>query len=172
METLAARATAPGEQAKLAGLLAPESKEMLAGFLDEREFVDLLAEFPSAKLTPQEFIDHLRRLMPRLYSIASSPRVYPTEIHLTVAAVRYRTNGRDRVGVCSTFLCDRVQVGTTAVPVFVSHSHGGPGHGHRAFPGVRAGPRCDRRDGAQLGVFRRSEARHRFSLRGGLAALY
>jgi sulfite reductase (NADPH) flavoprotein alpha-component len=123
METLAARASAPGEQAKLAGLLAPEAKEMLAGFLDEREFVDLLAEFPSAKLTPQELIDHLRRLMPRLYSIASSPRVFPTEIHLTVAAVRYRTNGRDRVGVCSTFLCDRVQVGTTAVPVFVSHSH-------------------------------------------------
>jgi sulfite reductase (NADPH) flavoprotein alpha-component len=123
VETLAAHATAPAEQAKLAGLLTPESKDALAGFLDEREFVDLLAEFPSAKLTPQQLVDHLRRLMPRLYSIASSPRVFPTEIHLTVAVVRYRTNGRDRVGVCSTFLADRVQVGTTAVPVFVSHSH-------------------------------------------------
>jgi len=123
VETLAAHATAPAEQARLAGLLTPEAKDALAGFLDEREFVDLLVEFPSARLTPQQFVDHLRKLMPRLYSIASSPRVFPTEIHLTVAVVRYRTNGRDRVGVCSTFLADRVQIGTTPVPVFVSHSH-------------------------------------------------
>jgi len=113
IETLAAKATAPAEQAKLTALLAPEAKTELAAFLEEREFVDLLAEFPSAKLTPQEFVDHQRRLMPRLYSIASSPRLYPHEIHLTVAVVRYQTNGRARAGVCSTFLADRAQVGST-----------------------------------------------------------
>jgi sulfite reductase (NADPH) flavoprotein alpha-component len=126
IETLAAKATAPAEQAKLTALLAPEAKTELAAFLEEREFVDLLAEFPSAKLTPQEFVDHQRRLMPRLYSIASSPRLYPHEIHLTVAVVRYQTNGRARAGVCSTFLADRAQVGSTPTPVFVSHSHFGP----------------------------------------------
>jgi sulfite reductase (NADPH) flavoprotein alpha-component len=126
VETLAGRASAPAEKARLDGLLAPEAKDLLAGYLDEREFVDLLAEYPSVRLTPQEFVDHLRRLQPRLYSIASSPRVYPSEIHLTVAVVRYQTNGRDRVGVCSSFLADRAQVGTTPVPVFVSHSHFGP----------------------------------------------
>jgi sulfite reductase (NADPH) flavoprotein alpha-component len=124
--TLAAKATDADEKAKLNGLLAPDSKEVLGAFLDEREYVDLLAEFPSVKLTPQEFVDHLRKLMPRLYSIASSPRVFPTEIHLTVAVVRYQTNGRGRVGVASTFLADRAQVGTTLTPVFVSHSHFGP----------------------------------------------
>ena len=124
--TLAAKATDGNEKAKLAGLLAPESKEVLASFLDEREYVDLLTEFPSAKLTPQEFVDHLRKLMPRLYSIASSSRVYPSDVHLTVAVVRYVTNHRGRVGVCSTFLADRVQLGATPVPVFVSHSHFGP----------------------------------------------
>ena len=124
--TLAAKATDPDEKAKLSGLLSPESKDLLASFLDEREFVDLLAEFPSAKLTPQEFVDHLRKLMPRLYSIASSPRVYPSDVHLTVAVVRYRTNHRERAGVCSTFLADRVQVGTTPTRVFVSASHFGP----------------------------------------------
>ena len=121
--TLAAAATDPAEKAKLTGLLAPEAKEIVAEFLREREFVDLLAEFPSAKLTPQAFIDHLRRLQPRLYSIASSARAYPDEAHLAVAVVRYETNGRHRVGVCSSFLGDRVQVGTTPVPVFVSSSH-------------------------------------------------
>ena len=126
VETLAAKATVPEEKAKLTGLLAPESKEVLTAFLDDREFVDLLAEFPSARLTPQEFVDHQRRLMPRLYSIASSPRAYPSEIHLTVAVVRYQTNGRNRAGVCSTFLADRALVGSTPTPVFVSHSHFGP----------------------------------------------
>ncbi len=126
IEVLAGKATDQGDKARLDGLLAPESKDMLAGMLEEREFIDLLTEFPSAKLSAQELVDHLRKLMPRLYSIASSPRVHPTEIHLTVAVVRYRTNERDRVGVCSTFLADRVQVGTTEVPVFVSHSHFGP----------------------------------------------
>jgi sulfite reductase (NADPH) flavoprotein alpha-component len=125
LEALAARATADTEKTKLAGLLAPGAKEVCATFLDEREFVDLLAEFPSAKLTPQEFADHLRRLMPRLYSIASSPKSYPSEVHLTVATVRYTTNHRERVGVCSTFLADRAHVGTTPVPVFVSNSHFG-----------------------------------------------
>lgn len=124
--TLAAKATQPDEKARLTGLLAPESKAVLTSFLAERELVDLLAEFPSAKLTPQEFVDHLRKLMPRLYSIASSQKVYPTEAHLMVAIIRYQTNGRDRVGVCSTFLADRVPVGATPMPVFVARSHFGP----------------------------------------------
>ena len=124
--TLAAKATDPDEKAKLTGLLAPESKDVLNSFLDQREFIDILAEFPGVKLTPQELVDHMRRLMPRLYSIASSPRVHPTDVHLTVAVVRYEMNHRDRVGVCSTFLADRVQVGSTSSRVFVSHSHFGP----------------------------------------------
>jgi sulfite reductase (NADPH) flavoprotein alpha-component len=126
VNTLLAKTTDAGEKARLAELVKPESKEALAGFLDEREYVDLLAEFPHAKLTPQEFVDHQRKLMPRLYSIASSAKVYPREIHLTVAVVRYTTNQRERHGVCSTFLADRVRVGETPAPVFVSHSHFGP----------------------------------------------
>lgn len=126
VETLAGKATDAGEKAKLTGLLAPESKEVLAGLLEQREFADLLAEFPSARLTPQELVDHLRKLMPRLYSIASSSKVHPSDVHLTVAVVRYETNHRERVGVCSTFLADRAQVGATPVPVFVSDSHFGP----------------------------------------------
>ena len=126
INTLAAKATDPAEKTKLAALLAPEAKEQLTAFLHEHEYADLLAEFPSAKLTPQELVDHMRKLMPRLYSVASSSRVYPGEVHLTVAIVRYQTNGRQRAGVCSTFLADRVQVGVTPTPVFVSDSHFGP----------------------------------------------
>lgn len=139
LETLAGKATELPERARLAALLAPEAKESLAAFLEEREFVDLVAEFPSARLTPSEFVDHLRRLMPRLYSIASSSRVHPTSVHLTVAIVRYETNGRQRAGVCSTFLADRAPLGAGKVPVFVSDSHFGP-PGDGAADCIMVGP--------------------------------
>jgi sulfite reductase (NADPH) flavoprotein alpha-component len=125
LETLAAKATGDRDKAQLASLLAPEAKEQLTVWLEDREFVDLLAEYPSAKLTPQELVDHMRKLMPRLYSIASSPKQFPTEVHLTVAVVRYETNQRSRVGVASTFLSDRAALRGTPVPVFVSDSHFG-----------------------------------------------
>ncbi len=140
LATLLARTTDAGEKAQLEELLKPEAKEQLAGFLAEREYLDLLCEFPHARLTPQEFVDHLRKLMPRLYSIASSPRVYPQQVHLTVAIVRYHTNGRDRGGVCSTFMADRVQVGVTPVPVFVSHSHFGLPEDHATKDIIMVGP--------------------------------
>ena len=126
LDLLLAKATDSGERGRLETLLAPEAKDILTTYLYEREFVDLLAEFPSARPTPQEFVDLLRKLMPRLYSMASAGKVFPTEAHLTLAVVRYKTNGRARVGVCSTFLADRAPLGEPGVPVFVSPSHFGP----------------------------------------------
>ncbi len=61
----------------------------------------------------------LRKLSPRLYSISSSPKAHPGEVHLTVGAVRYEAGGRTRKGVCSTFLAERVS-GTAGV--FVHHN--------------------------------------------------
>jgi sulfite reductase (NADPH) flavoprotein alpha-component len=123
LSTLFLKVKDPVQRTKLAALLAPEAKEQLAAYLEAREYIDILSEFSSAKLTPQEFVDHLRKLVPRLYSIASSPRQYPNEIHLTVAVVRYELNLRRRFGVCTTFMADRAPVGAAPVPVFVSHSH-------------------------------------------------
>ncbi len=123
--TFAAKTIDPVEQAWLAELLAPGAEERCESFLGQREYLDLLEEFPGAKLSPQELVDHLRRLMPRLYSIASSPVLHPGQVHLTVAPVRYESNGRRRYGVCSTFLSDRVTRRKTPVPVFVAESHFG-----------------------------------------------
>ncbi|AOS45184.1 Sulfite reductase [NADPH] flavoprotein alpha-component [Lacunisphaera limnophila] len=123
LETLALKATTPKEKGRLESLLAPEAAELREAFLGEREYIDLLEEFPGIRLTPQELVDHLRRLMPRLYSIASSPLRHPGEVHLTVAPVRYESNGRRRYGVCSTFLADRVTRRKTPIPVFVATSH-------------------------------------------------
>lgn len=111
------------EQKRLDGLLDPASLEQCNLYLEQRHFVDLLEEFPGGAPSPQDFVGLAKRLTPRLYSIASSPLLFPTEIHLTVAAVRYETNGRQRVGVASTWASDRVAVGERNVPVFVASSH-------------------------------------------------
>lgn len=98
--------------AELADLLSPESKEKFIAWSDGRQIVDLLELFPAGELTPQQFVDILRKLPVRLYSIASSYKVHPGEVHLTVAAVRYETHGKKRKGVASTCLADDAPKGS------------------------------------------------------------
>ncbi|MDB6071819.1 MAG: reductase, partial [Verrucomicrobiales bacterium] len=78
---------------------------------------------PADTLSLSDFLAFLKKLQPRLYSIASSLMAVPHEVHLTVAQLRYESHGRPRHGVCSTFLADRVNK-ETAVPVFIQPSHG------------------------------------------------
>ncbi|MBI4662710.1 MAG: assimilatory sulfite reductase (NADPH) flavoprotein subunit [Verrucomicrobia bacterium] len=107
--------------ADLKALLEPARKADLNQYLTGREVIDLLLNFPAAKFSFVEFVGLLRKLQPRLYSIASSPKAHPDEVHLTVAVVRYASHGRERKGVCSTFLAERVHA-DTPVPVFVQTS--------------------------------------------------
>jgi sulfite reductase (NADPH) flavoprotein alpha-component len=79
----------------------------------DADLLDLLDAFPSARPPLSELISALDRLQPRLYSIASSPKKTKGEIHLAVAVVRYRLRNRERGGVASTFLCDRLSPGET-----------------------------------------------------------
>ncbi len=103
--------------AELAELLDPEARSVMEDWIDGREVVDLLEAYPGAKFTADELVKVLRKLQPRLYSIASSPKVHPEEVHLTVAVVRYELHDRPRQGVCSTYLADRV--GSSNLPVFI-----------------------------------------------------
>ncbi len=109
--------------AELKTLLEPAHKADLDKFLYGREVIDLLLRCPAAKFAPKEFVGLLAKLQPRLYSISSSPKAHPGQVHLTVAAVRYESHGRARKGICSTFLADRAEA-DTPVPVFVQVSHG------------------------------------------------
>jgi sulfite reductase (NADPH) flavoprotein alpha-component len=85
--------------------------------------LDLLENFSSARPPLSELISALDPLQPRLYSIASSPKQLPAQVHLAVAAVRYKRRARQRHGVALTFLADRVAVGEP-VQVFVRASPG------------------------------------------------
>ena len=122
LKWLLERITNGSEKAKLGALLEQEDPKIVKDYLYNREFIDLAEEFASAQFTAQEYIENLKRLLPRLYSIASSPRQYPNEIHLTVAVVRYNTNNKGRVGVASTYLSDRADFDQSNLPVFVSKS--------------------------------------------------
>jgi len=83
--------------------------------------IDLLAT-GRARVTPTQFVQALKKIQPRLYSISSSPRAHAGCVHLTVGAVRYELDGRARQGVCSTFLADRSVPGQTRAGVFI-HSN-------------------------------------------------
>jgi sulfite reductase (NADPH) flavoprotein alpha-component len=113
-----------GQNAGLLALLAPDRKSELDQWLFGRDVVDVLRECPGARFTPAEFVGCLRRLQPRLYSISSSPKAHPGEVHLTVAAVRYEAHGRVKKGVASCWLADRVVLNESPVPVFIQPSHG------------------------------------------------
>lgn len=73
--------------------------------------------------TPRELCKVLLPLLPRFYSIASSPKVYPDEIHLTVAVTTYECNGQTYFGVGSHFLCEQAKIGSTPIPIYVQPSN-------------------------------------------------
>lgn len=122
---------------ELSQLLKEDRKEDLKTWLWNRQLVDVLHQFP-VKMTAAELLGLLKRMQPRLYSIASSPKAHPGEVHLTVSAVRYEHEQRLRKGVSSTFLAERAD--TVTVPVFVQQSaHFRPPHQGNT-PMIMVGP--------------------------------
>ncbi|MRN52586.1 bifunctional nitrate reductase/sulfite reductase flavoprotein subunit alpha [Paenibacillus monticola] len=101
----------------LGELLKSENKTQLKKWLGGHQLVDLLQEFPVTILAT-EFIQCLKAMQPRLYSISSSPKANPDEVHITVSTVRYEVNGKSRKGVCSTFLADHAEQ-HTEIPIFI-----------------------------------------------------
>lgn len=91
--------------------LEEPERASLKEWIKGRQFVDLIEEFGYSDWTPELLVGLLRKLEPRLYSIASSPKAHEGEVHMTVAAVRYESHGRQREGVASCFLADQVGIG-------------------------------------------------------------
>lgn len=91
--------------------------------LKHYEVRNLLGKTPEAGLTLTSFLENLRKLQPRLYSIASSLKAHPEEVHLCIAAVRYSADGVPHKGVASTFLSDRLALGDTTGIYFHAANH-------------------------------------------------
>ncbi|MGU3815029.1 assimilatory sulfite reductase (NADPH) flavoprotein subunit [Vibrio diabolicus] len=98
-----------------------EDKDKLREYSANTQIIDVLAE-KKTKLTADELIGLLRRLTPRLYSIASSQEEVDEEVHLTVALVEYEQNDEKRYGGASSFLAQRLEEGDE-VKVFVEHNN-------------------------------------------------
>ncbi len=113
------RQTNSEKRSGLEPLLAPESKDALKSYLNDRHAWDLLEEHSEVALTPQELVDHLAPLLPRLYSTASSPLAHPNEMHLTVTLTQYESNSQARRGVCSHFLCYDAPLENLSLPVYL-----------------------------------------------------
>lgn len=98
-----------------------QDKEWIQSYIEGRDLIDLLNDFATTELQPENMYQLLRKLPPREYSISSSYKATPDEVHITVGTVRYNAHGRDRTGVCSVQFAERIQEGDT-VPIYLKRN--------------------------------------------------
>ncbi|WP_058974070.1 NADPH-dependent assimilatory sulfite reductase flavoprotein subunit [Type-D symbiont of Plautia stali] len=95
-------------------------KPKLQSYAQSFPIVDMVRQAPT-ELNAEQLTGLLRPLTPRLYSIASSQAETDTEVHITVGAVRYEIDGRQRGGGASTWLADRIEEDGD-IRVFIEHN--------------------------------------------------
>ncbi|WP_091016749.1 MULTISPECIES: assimilatory sulfite reductase (NADPH) flavoprotein subunit [Paenibacillus] len=100
-------------------LLADDSE--FRTVMNSCDLLDLVHDYHLKGIPAAEFVAALRKIPARLYSIASSSKSFPDEVHLTVRSVRYEARGRERYGVCSVHLAERIEAGDT-LPVYIQHN--------------------------------------------------
>ncbi|MGD9766413.1 MAG: sulfite reductase subunit alpha [Pseudolabrys sp.] len=121
---------------KLKALAAGDDPDGDAATLD---VLAALEKFPDVRPDPEAFVEALEPLQPRLYSISSSPKAKPGHVSLTIDAVRYRINGRERLGVASTCFADRLAVGD-CVKAYVQKAHAFALPDDPSVPVIMVGP--------------------------------
>lgn len=97
-----------------------DDRAAASDFMWGRDIIDLLKEHPIDFTAADNFLVLIKKLTPRLYSISSSPKAHPDEVHLTVGLVKYESHGVERKGVCSSYLGER---GEEAPPRIFMHSN-------------------------------------------------
>jgi sulfite reductase (NADPH) flavoprotein alpha-component len=133
---LAAEAKDEVDRSRLAKLADDDSQADTFGVHD---VLDALLEFPSARPRIAEFVAVLGRMHPRMYSIASSQRRFPREVHLTVGMLRYDKNDRSYQGAGSSFLGEHLRPGRS-LSVFVQRAHAFSLPQDSAAPVIMVGP--------------------------------
>ncbi|MEK4403553.1 assimilatory sulfite reductase (NADPH) flavoprotein subunit [Sporosarcina sp. FSL K6-6792] len=106
---------------ELKELLESAKEQECRDYLYGRDLLDLVRDFAPWEVSLSDFVAILRKIPSRLYSIASSSKANPDEVHLTIGTVRYEAHGRDRVGVCSDECAVRAQPGDH-LPVYVQRN--------------------------------------------------
>ncbi len=88
-----------------------EDREQLKDFVYGRDVIDIVETFGPWTWTAQQFVEQLRKIPAREYSISSSYGAYPEEVHVTIGKVFYEQEGRYREGVVSGDVASNVEVG-------------------------------------------------------------
>ena len=104
---------------ELTSVVKSANKDMLSEYLWGKDILDLLTIDPNYQFNIEDILSNLKSLQHRAYSISSSPKKYPDSIHMTISAVRWNNNDRTHLGVCSSYLSDRV-IESKSVKMFVS----------------------------------------------------
>lgn len=102
--------------------LPTQERALLFEYASRNHIVDVIQKYPVSSIDPLEFLKGLRKLQPRLYSIASSQDMLVDEAHITVSKVEYQLHQRDRHGVASFHLCSQLEPGQT-VPVYIQKNN-------------------------------------------------
>jgi len=98
-------------------------KNALRDFANNNQIVDVISEAGNDAVTAENFLALLRRISPRLYSIASSQTEVEEEVHLTIGSVLFENEqGEKRSGGASGFLNHRLEEGGE-VKVFIEDNH-------------------------------------------------
>ena len=87
-------------------LFSSKNSQDIERYLWGKDIVDLLCDNKGVIDSIEVLLPYLQPITPRSYSIASSVSVHPSAVHLTVAVVRYDTDGRAHHGAGSSFLAD------------------------------------------------------------------
>lgn len=121
---ITARQPVHGKKLHLEHLLLEENREAFKAFLEVHHIWDLLEENHEVTFTAQEIADLLMPLLPRYYSIASSQKLVGDEVHLTISKLHYNSNGHERYGVCTYYVCNIAPMNTPDLPVYIQPNHG------------------------------------------------
>ena len=124
---------------ELRHVLQHDDKDALGVWLWGKDTLDLLQLELTRTLSVPEFVALLRPLQHRAYSISSSSKAHPDQVHLTVASVRYHSGGRNRGGVCSTYLAERVRRGEKPA-IFISPNKAFRVPANNSAPLIMVGP--------------------------------
>lgn len=85
--------------------------EKLQSYLMKADVYDMICDYPYS-IDATSLSQVLTKIQRREYSISSSIKSTPSEVHLTVKQYNYSVFERDRIGACSSYITKGLQLGS------------------------------------------------------------